>query len=398
LEQLEDRTLLTLPAGAVPAMVDPFLAGQELFAPDLSERVIAADPVGPAGYLFKFAVDGPEFTVPATFDLSGPAGDAALALYDSDGNQLLVADADPMPGIESLTAELESRRAYVLGVFFEPAGPPVEYTLTVATGPQIVNTTLAVDPTTGLATLQANAGEDTFNSTGDVDYFPIDLTNAGAGGTVTVTPTGLDVHVAATLFRRDAAGEPWQPIASAVDNTSMSMANPVNLAITPAAGQSLTDSDYLLAVAPRGFDTAPRSSQIDLTTALPLLGPGTIDPMTIMSADSLPMPPVQLGVSEGIKPAEFLDPTLSAAVFYKFRAPADGVATIAVDQMIPSFDPLVSVFGVADLANPACPAGLLDVASRTSPEPLVMTCRSSLIASMWCAWPTWPETRADSLT
>jgi len=82
LEQLEDRTLLALPAGTVPAEVGPGAGEQALLAPDLSKMVIAADPGGYAGYLFKFAVDGPEFSVPVTFYLDGPAGDAALALYD----------------------------------------------------------------------------------------------------------------------------------------------------------------------------------------------------------------------------------------------------------------------------------------------------------------------------
>ena len=42
---------------------------------------------------------------------------------------------------------------------------------------------------------------ETFSTSSDVDYFPLDLENAGTSGTVTIIPTGV-VQVSATLFRR----------------------------------------------------------------------------------------------------------------------------------------------------------------------------------------------------
>ena len=66
--------------------------------------------------------------------------------------------------------------------------------MNVAAGAQAVNATIALDPATGLGEMPGLAPEDSFNAPADVDYFPLNLENAGNGATVTVTPTGLDVR------------------------------------------------------------------------------------------------------------------------------------------------------------------------------------------------------------
>src|SRR5262249_21723788 len=146
---------------------------------------------------------------PATFELSAASAasmlDAALGLYDANGNLLASANQDLQgkPGSESLTANLDSRRVYVVGAFFDGASLPETFRLTVTPAAQISHAPLRIDPGTGNVELDAVSGEDLFNSSTDVDYYPLDLTNAGAAGTVTVKPLGLDVHPHAALFRRD---------------------------------------------------------------------------------------------------------------------------------------------------------------------------------------------------
>jgi subtilase family serine protease len=367
-EGLEDRTLLNV--GPIPPSINPADASQTLFGPGATRMVFPVQPPGGAGQFFKFALDGTAPVGPTRFDFE-PAGtgltsDVALALYDADGNQLAVANsADATPQNESLFAQVQPRRVYELGVFFDQAGTAGPYQLTVTPTPQMMNAPLVIDPGTGTAHRQADAGEDSFNAPGDVDYYPLDLTNAGPGGTVTVTPLGLDVRVAASLFRRAGPDEPWQEIATAVDTSNATVGSPVSLPVSPPAGRSLTDGEYALAVAPRGFATAASAYQIDVS-ATPLLGPATLTATEVAAATNLSMlPPDTVGVAQ-VKAASQLTGGTDAGLF-RFRPAAGGTATLTVTTT--NFDPLLSVFDTSGT--------LLKVASRTGPGELTL----SLLAS-----------------
>jgi hypothetical protein len=318
LETLEDRTLLSV---TVPAAVDPSQATQALFGTDMTRQEIVASHLGTENRLFQFALDGQSFNQAAEFDLAptdpNSTADGALGVFDSDGNLLASANAKPT-SFETLTTTLQTHTVYVLGVFFESLGPLNDLQLTVSPGPQVTNTPLTIDPTTGTASLAANSGEDIFNSPTDVDYYPLNLTNAGPAGSVTVTPTGPDVEVAATVFRRNNSQDPWQSIASSQNN---GQSTPVTLPLSPPTGRNLSDAQYLLTVAPQGFNTPAGAYQIDMA-ATSVLAPATVDPTA--ATKLLTPPPVSLGVAQ-VQAAGKAAPTL-----YKFRAPANGTATIAL--------------------------------------------------------------------
>ncbi|GAG37893.1 unnamed protein product, partial [marine sediment metagenome] len=222
----------------------------------------------------------------------------------------------------------------------------VDYDVTVTIGSQAANTAIAVDPATGVGQLEAQSPEDTFNMPAEVDYYEMSLLNAGAGGTVTVTPTGLDVQVFATLFRRIDAAEPWQ----AIETNSDAASNPVALVLTPPPDRSLTDAEYLLAVAPVGYNTAAGSYDIDVVAA-PLLGPATVDPLSVVADLGTP-PPTTPGTTEAVVSGSL---TPGTAELVEFRAPATGEATLTLQA---DFQPVLSVYDQTG-------ADLLDVASRT---------------------------------
>ncbi len=307
LETLEDRTLL---AGLAPASIDPNLATQSLFGSALFQEPL---PAGPSTRLIQFAVNGQGAQEPATFDLtpanSGSATPAALGLYDADGN--LLAAADQGSAVESLTVQLQSQRVYELGVFFPSAGSPDAFSLTVTPGPQLTHGPLTVDPSTGTV-----AGAGSFDAPTDVDYYPLDLTNAGLTGTVTVTPTGLDVQPFAALFRRDTPQDPWLQIAQGTQ------AGAVTLDLTPPTGQDLTDAAYLLGVAPQGFHTAAGAYQIDVATTT--LAQATVDPA--QATDLLTPAPISLGVAQ----VQQNGPINGTPPLFLFRAPGSGTATITL--------------------------------------------------------------------
>jgi hypothetical protein len=346
-EPLEDRVL---PSINVPSPIDPTQAPQTLFAPDPTRLEILAQSPGPESRLFRFALDGQTPGQPVTFTVAPAAPndplDAAVGLYDADGN--LLASANPgLPGTVSLTAGLDTRRVYVLGVFYDSPGPLADLDLTVTPGPQVVNSAIILDPGTGTATRAADAGEDLFNAPADVDYYPLTLTNAGATGTVTVTPTGLGVRPFATLFRRAGPQDPWQPLASGDDSAAFT------LPLTAPTGKDLTDAQYLLALAPDQFDTPASSYQIDV--AAPTLASASFIPAFVAQATNLLTPyPVAPGVARATASSSFT----GAPALYRFRAPADGVATVTLASQ--AFAPLLAAYDVTGQT-------LLQAASSTQP-------------------------------
>jgi len=355
-EALEPRLLLDGTAiGEIPSQIDPAAATQTVLGPGVTQQQIPADPFGPAAILLSFAVDGALFSDMVVFDLAqvsgGSGSDAALALYDASGNLLMTVDADAdlsQPGSETMSALIESRMPYVLGIYFGPAGPPEDYELTVTTGLQVMNDPIVVDPTTGLGQLGTPSPEDTFNVPADVDYYELDLLNAGAGGTVTVTPTGLDVQAFAMLFRRNDASEPWEPMDSGFDVNGA----PVALSLTPPPGRNLSDAQYLLATAPVGFNTAARSYDVSVAAAAPL-GPVSVNPLSV-AEDFLTLPPSSWGLASASRTSVLT----GGQQLVQFRAPATDTATLTLETA--AFQPVISVFDETG-------SDLIAVSSLTAP-------------------------------
>jgi len=169
-EELERRVLLSaILTNAIASHIDPTTAPQALFPPGVSTFPLLTR----AGFrvlgttFYRFSVDGTAPAVPTTF--SAVAGspaiiDTALALFDADGNLLQSADADtPYVGTETLSANLTSRKPYVLGVYTADlnlfATSPHPVTLTVDTGAQRINSSIQIDPAVGSKEFIANSGQ-----------------------------------------------------------------------------------------------------------------------------------------------------------------------------------------------------------------------------------------------
>jgi hypothetical protein len=212
-EVLECRTLLSI---SIPSAIDSGEASQVLFAGDVTRESIAA---GHADQLMEFALKGVSSPQTVRFDLApdDPTNmqDAALALYDADGNLIASADNNPKPaepGLEVLTASVSSAKPYVLGVFRAQVIVQGGFHLDVTPGPQAVGPTITANPSTGQASLGPDSGETVFQSNADVEIYPIDLPNGGASDGVTVTPVGVGLIQSATLFQRSGSNSPWIPI------------------------------------------------------------------------------------------------------------------------------------------------------------------------------------------
>ena len=342
IEALERRQLLSAAAlAAVPASIDPALAEQTLFAPGQT-RLELPSPM--QSRLLEFALDTQVFSAQAKFTF-GPAitphpGDTAIGIYDQNGNLLKKVDAD----IADLEFDLNPRRPYILGLFFGANPAPETYALELTTAPQVVNATLAINPGTGLGASAGLSLEDSFNTPADVDYYPLDLTNAGTSGNVTISPTGLDVQVAAALFWRPDSGGAWKRIASGADPGG----NPVVLPIAAPANGTLSDGQYLLSVAPVGFNTPARSYDISVVAAN-LIGPASAS--GVSATELLTVPPTSPGVA-GLSRPDLL--AAGGGKYFRFRVPA-GPLTVSVASG--AIDPALSIY-TAD-------GTLLDVATRT---------------------------------
>ena len=339
IEELESRWLL---AGVpFPTTVDPSSVDQTLWAPERVEVSIrpGSVPAVAGGALYRFAVDGPGYSDVATFHLraasAAPLSDAALALFDTSGNLIASADTDPdpsSPGMESLSAELINGSVYVLGAYFQPLGPPVDYLLSVEPGWQVTNTPLTIDPDSGTITFVANSGEDALTGPRDVDYYPLDLTNGGSGGNVTITPLGLDGEIFASLYRRLDSSEPWR----IVDSAGHGAGGPVQLNLTPPIGKNLTDAEFMLSISTENFDGGPGGYQIHVAAG-PVLAPTTVTPALATDLFTLePVSPGVLGVDDGATVP------IGEATLYRLRAAETGTMALGVTS------PLSTVVSVYD--------------------------------------------------
>ena len=210
--------------------------------------------------------------------------------------------------------------------------------------PQSINATLTADPSTGNASLPVGSGQTLFQSAADVEVYPIAFPNGGATGSVVVTANDPNASVDATLFRRDNSQSPWVPIAT------QSGSGALTLAVTPAQGEDLADSNFQLAVAPLNFASAAGAYQISVASAT--LAPTSVDPTTAVPFSSVLVPAI------GTVRSASADPLTGTAKLYTYQAQTTGQATITLAAT--GFAPLVSVYDSTGTK-------LLDVSSLTSP-------------------------------
>jgi hypothetical protein len=328
--------------GAIPTF-NASSAQQTLFGPDATtQQVPTGGQTGTISTLLQFAASGTGQQTNIQFNLE-PANDsasgdkAALALYDSLGNLIQLAADEPIPGhpgIEGLSATLATGHVYFLGVFFNAASASDVFNLTTQLGAQSTQQPIGLDLTSG------DSGQiaDTFTTPATVNYYPLDLLGAGNSATVTITPTGLETDPYAAVFGRTSATEPWVMVTNGANTQAFV------LSLTPPANKSLTDAEYLLVVAPEGFDTAARSYSIDLQASLPLLAPATVEPT---AATTLLPAPIDASTAEAVEhPLDPFPPNqvllAGGQLLYQFRAPADGTAVLTLQSG--AFEPELAVY------------------------------------------------------
>lgn len=359
-EELERRTLLSpLLTGSIPSHIDPTTAPQTLFPPGAS-TVAEATTVGHrvVGHqLYRFSVvDAAPGVTTTTFtttpDPDSVGVDTGLALFDSDGNLLKIADAN-QPGFgQKMSIALQSERPYVLGVYSDNYSlletSSQVFTLTVDTAQQRVNSTIKIDPATGNADFQAVTPPDTFAGPADVNYFPIDLTNVGQSATVAINKLGPDDQFFGALYRQDSPTAQWQQITSGSGAT-------VSLTAAPPGGGDDTDAKYVLAVSPLEFNSPAEPYKVDLSTST-LLGPATIAPPA--GADLEPVP-----VSPG-SADQSANQLFTGATVLKVRAAAAGPLDLSLKTDTSS--PVLSIYDATGQT-------LLSVSSLTSPGTATVT-------------------------
>jgi len=297
-EELERRMLLTsVVSSHIPASITAAGKPEQLFAPGASTFALTttAGLNVVSSQFYRFALDNVQDGQPMTFSLSTAVPsiathvDTALALYDADGNLLQKVDADsPNPSTESLSATPASGQQYVLGVFTANIGvtqPAERVNLTVNTPPQVINSTLKINPTTGQLQFQANSGQDRFTSPTDVNYFPLDFTNGGASGTVTLQAPSPNSQFSAFLY--------WQNSSGTWVQTASGSGAPVTLNLSGLG--NLSGLPLMLAVSPMNLSSPALPYEVDLSAGS-VLGPAMVASPT-STLTPLPVSPGSADVS-----------------------------------------------------------------------------------------------------
>src|SRR5205814_10412899 len=180
--------------------------------------------------------------------------DAAIALFDANGNLLSIGDTDATPsrpGFERLDVTIQPKTQYILGIFSLAGNGTID--VAVVLPQQAANTTLTLDPSTGQASLDANSGENTYNSPADPDYYPLNFLNSKASASVTVSPLGLNVQSTIGVLQQVPQFQMLDnivPGSTAWQSTATASGATPTINVSPAAGQNLADGTYELSVAP----------------------------------------------------------------------------------------------------------------------------------------------------
>src|SRR5262249_14344971 len=146
-----------------------------------------------------------------------------------------------------------------------------------------------------------------------------------------------------------------------VDTATGPQGQAIFLTLTPPTSKSLNDSEYLLALAPKGFNTAARSYQINVETKQPMLAPASLAKPPAASEFPTPLPSLSGGARLTTPAGELV--ASQAGQLIPFRAPADGTATVQLTSN--DFDPVLSAYDEG--------GALLAVASRTVPGVVVLS-------------------------
>ncbi len=328
------------PETAVPLMLGP---GSVVLSLPSSGRGVVA--------LWSFAGDARQPSISVVFRMTSSLDfpqDFALVLYDADGNKLELADEFRTgPGsLERLEARrLRTGRVYHLAVVSQLPVPANSYSVVAELHSAPLSDPIVMDAKTGRVSYSTIATGDLFRAAGDIHFHPLNLMNADREVSLGIQPTLPEGDVQVTVFRLNARSqlrigdEPVVPRYEVVESGLTSSAGLLSLRVRAPPGSTLSEEQYVIAVAPKGYASRPPSYQIGVTAMLPLLTSTTPDRTELAKALLLGLAPsTELGVAMAEVRRESLD--LQTEKFYWIRTPAEGEARIDVEA---GFDAVVSI-------------------------------------------------------
>ncbi|MEM7315145.1 MAG: hypothetical protein AAF497_18530, partial [Planctomycetota bacterium] len=338
-ERLEPRWVL---AGvSVPGSIANLETTQTLF-PDGTSQIPFTESSLTSQSLYRFSADSDDYFSKLAVELVPEGGatalDAAIALYDNDGNLLIAADEDLTGDLlsERLEAEIVRGKTYTLGVFFELPSEFRASTLVVTLSGE-TNQSISIDPVSGAGSFAPTVAADFLSSPRDANFFPLDLLNVDDQASFTVQSAN---PIIGQLWSRT-GDEPWQIVDSSTNGSGQFL----ELTINSDASKTLSESQHILAIAPNDFNNTPTLYEVSLQGNL--VGPGELaTPVT--SAIDLASPKPD---SPGIAIAQYSG-NWTAPEVLRYVAPSNGPVQLTVAG---EFDAVTSVF--------QSDGGLLTVAS-----------------------------------
>jgi hypothetical protein len=346
-EICERRVLLTAALDAmIPTSIAPNSAPQTLLGGGETTYTMVSNSLSTAVHSsYRFVLNNASANQSITFSTGGTNTsfpDAAIALYDSNGNRIALQDADNLGGdlLENLTTPLQSNQPYTVAFYaietqYFGFGSPSDFiNMQIYTGAQSTGDTVTFNPATASGSLTTSSAPDAFTSSTQVRLFPISLLDAGQSATITLAQTNPDTALDATLFSVSAANGLWTPVST----TSLAAGTAfTTMTVTPPSGGDITDGTYVLEVAPAGFTSSAEPVAISVTSTVLL--PATVSPANahLGIAESLTSP----GVLSGSATGSF---TTHAGALGDIIAPLTGPMTLTFTPTT-SYEPLLGVYG-----------------------------------------------------
>lgn len=267
-EMLEERLLLAVD---VRTTIDPATAQPIHLAPGTTTWQVASSEH--ESYYWFFA-RGSASSLEAAFQTASSSfGDAAIALYDADGNLIVSADQNASPtshANEALTTQLDTMRPYILAIVSDPTQPAALVVQSHLAGAAFA-APIITDLQTGSAELGGDSGTTILTQSTDVSYHRLQIPNGAAHAVVTVTPGNIDLTPFVTVFERPAHDSAWRLIESA---TSTGANVPLAIELSAPSDQYLAQRDYFVAVS--SAQPSQATGTYEVTVSSDTLAPATV--------------------------------------------------------------------------------------------------------------------------
>lgn len=368
-----ERSLNAQSVTVIPDRAEPATAATLLLAPGGTSLPLPASSRGLAG-LWRFAPGMDSELADVRFRMTSSSNapiDFALVLYDADGNQLQVADefGSGSGSLETLHLPgLATGRTYLIGVVSQLPFAADTYSVVAEALDPVLQAPISVNPATGTASYSAVALSAILQSSSEQHIHPLILLNLGDRAAVRVLPSIADSDLSLAIYRRNLTAQlgnvPSTPRYTLEASGSTTGGAAVELNLKAEAGSTLSEEDYVLVVAPKGFAARAGPYRVDVTTDAPLLATGIPVRASFLAGQLFVQRPTE---ELGIAGAEFKTESLEGLTekFYRFRTPSDGNVRIEVQAAFNSVVSLYTQTGPALLDVATGSAGGLAVINET---------------------------------